>query len=82
MELADPEIRDILFGQDPEFRGLADRHAEFEVRLEELSGKHLPSEQERIEEIEIKKHKLLLKDRMAAMIRDYRRGKKLAAATY
>jgi uncharacterized protein YdcH (DUF465 family) len=80
MELAEPEVRDILLMESDEFRFLVQQHAEYESRLEELTGKHLPSEQERIEEIQIKKHKLLLKDQMAAMIRDYRRDK-LAVAS-
>jgi len=73
MELAEPEVRDILLEENQDFRTLTEQHADFENRLEELSSKHLPSEQERFEEIEIKKHKLQLKDQMAAMIRDYRR---------
>ena len=81
MEMPDPEIRDILLAEDDEFRSLAGTHAEFDARLEELGAKQLPSEQERIEEIEIKKHKLRLKDHMAAKIRAYRR-EKLAAVTH
>ena len=73
MELAEPEVRDILLAESDSFRNLAEQHAEYETRLEELAAKHLPSEQERVEEIEIKKHKLQLKDQMAAMIRAYRR---------
>lgn len=72
MELAEPEIREILLAENEAFRALAQQHAEYESRLEELHGKHLPSEQERLEEIEIKKRKLHLKDQMAAMIREYR----------
>ena len=72
MELADPQVRNILLDESDEFRGLAQEHAGFESRLEELISKPLPSEQERIEEIQIKKHKLILKDQMAALMRDYR----------
>ena len=72
MELADPKVRSILLDESDEFRGLAQEHAGFESRLEELTSKQLPSEQERIEEIQIKKHKLIIKDQMAALMRDYR----------
>lgn len=81
MEMAEPQIRNALLDESDEFRGLATQHAKFETRLEELGGKHLPSEQERIEEIELKKRKLVLKDRMAAMIRDYK-NVNLAATTH
>ena len=72
MELADPQVRNILLDESDEFRGLVKEHAGFESRLEELTSKGLPSEQERIEETKIKKHKLILKDQMAALMRDYR----------
>lgn len=75
MELAEPEIRETLLAESDEFCALAEQHAEYESRLDEINAKHLPTEQERLEEVEIKKHKLQLKDQMAAMIRDYRREK-------
>jgi len=80
MELADPEVRQILLAENESFRALAEQHSAFDARLEELIGKVLPSEQERFEEVEIKKHKLLLKDQMAAMIRDYRHEKLVSVA--
>jgi uncharacterized protein YdcH (DUF465 family) len=80
MELAEPQVRDILLAENEQFRALAEQHAEYESRLEELYDKHLPSEQERVEEIQIKKHKLQLKDQMAAMIREYRREEPAAVA--
>jgi len=80
MELAEPEIRETLLAENEEFRALAEQHAAYDVRLEELSSKHLPSEQERFEEVEIKKHKLQLKDQMAAMIREYRSEEPAAVA--
>ncbi len=75
MELAEPEVRAILLEESDDFRCLAEQHSEYESRLEELISKQLPSEQERLEEIEIKKHKLHLKDQMASMIRGYQRDK-------
>ena len=73
MELADPEIRNILVDESDEFIGLVRQHAGFESRLEELAQKPAPTEEEWIEEIQLKKHKLALKDQMAALIRNYRR---------
>lgn len=72
MDLDDPQVRNILLDESDDFRGLVKEHAGFESRLEELTSKQLPSEQERIEETQIKKHKLILKDQMAALMRDYR----------
>ena len=75
MELAEPEVRSILLEESDDFRALAEQHAEYESRLDELASRHVPTEQERVEKIEIKKRKLHLKDQMAAMIREYRRDK-------
>ena len=75
MELADPEIRTILLGESDEFLGLVRQHAGFESRLEELAQTPAPTEEEWIEGIQLKKHKLVLKDQMAALIRHYRRAK-------
>ena len=72
MELAEPEVRTILLEESDDFRSLAQQHSEYESRLEELCSKQLPTQQELVEEIEIKKHKLHLKDQMASMIRGYR----------
>ncbi len=71
MELAEPKIRDLLLDDDEEFRRLAAQHRELDSRLEQLSGKQVPSEQDRLEQLEIKKRKLLLKDQMADRIRGY-----------
>jgi len=80
MELAETEIRSRLLEESEEFRDLADRHQAFEDRLDELTRRRPRSEQERLEQVELKKRKLLLKDRMAAMIRGYeRKGAALTA---
>jgi uncharacterized protein YdcH (DUF465 family) len=81
MPLADRQIRDQLVDQSEEFRSLAAQHSKYDVRLEELSSMQLPTEQERLEQVKVKKHKLWLKDRMAAMIREYEHGLPTAAAS-
>ena len=47
-----------------EHRRLAEKHRKCEDRLAELRGKLLLSEDEKVEEINLKKQKLHLKDRM------------------
>ena len=81
MPLADRQIRDQLLDQSEEFRSLAAQHSNYDVRLEELSSKQLPTEQERLEQVKIKKQKLWLKDRMAGMLREYEHGLPTAAAS-
>jgi uncharacterized protein YdcH (DUF465 family) len=62
-------VRERLAENDPDFRRLLRKHQEFEKRLEDLQSRKFLTEQERVEETNIKKHKLALKDRMEEMIR-------------
>ena len=52
-----------------EIDNLAVQHHQLEDRLHELAAKHYLSEPEQVEEVTLKKKKLLLKDRMEAMRR-------------
>ena len=55
--------------ENDEYRRLKAQHHDFDEKLRLLSGKRLLTEQERLEEIRLKKEKLFLKDRMAAIER-------------
>ena len=54
---------------DEEFHQLAAQHHELEGRLHELTARHYLSEPEQVEEVTLKKRKLLLKDRMESIVR-------------
>ena len=66
------ELREVLQRENDEFRHLVESHESCETRLQELQGKGFLSEAEKLEEVTIKKRKLLLKDRMEAMLRHRR----------
>lgn len=66
-----------LLATDPEFHRLAEEHRACEARLAELNHKSLLAEEDEIEEKQLKRHKLTLKDRMAAMMRAHE-GARLA----
>ena len=70
-------IREVLLREDEEFQRLAQKHEELEERLTFLSGKIFLSSEEKLEEVTLKKKKLALKDKMAALIRNYA-GKRAA----
>jgi len=61
--------RSMLLQTDDEFRELAAKHHELENRLTELSHKPYLSEPEQVEQAQIKKRKLQLKDRMEDILR-------------
>ncbi len=65
-------IREVLLQEDEEFQRLAEKHEELEERLTFLSGKIFLSDEEKLEEVTLKKKKLALKDKMAALIRNYK----------
>jgi uncharacterized protein YdcH (DUF465 family) len=63
------DIRERLVAEDPNFRRLVNKHQEYEKRLEELRSSKFLTEEEKIEEVTIKKLKLALKDQMEDIIR-------------
>jgi uncharacterized protein YdcH (DUF465 family) len=69
MSSLDEPIKQDLLKSNLEFRSLHEQHQTFENRLEELQSKTLLSEEDELEEKQIKRQKLLLKDRMEAILR-------------
>jgi uncharacterized protein YdcH (DUF465 family) len=65
-------LREYLLANDDNYRELATEHRRYDERLRELSGLHYPSEEERVEEVILKKKKLLLKDKMEAIALRYK----------
>lgn len=59
-----------LSGQD-ELRKLAQEHMQYSTRLESLTQKRYLSEDEKLEEVRLKKLKLRLKDQMQTLERQY-----------
>lgn len=68
------QIRDLLVQQNEEYRRLLNEHQGYEARLNDLNGQVFLSDQEKSETTRLKKEKLRLKDRMAAIARDYLAG--------
>lgn len=75
----DDDVNLQLKAEDEEYRRLCEKHSAFEKRLGVLQEKYFLSEEEKVEEKNIKKQKLLLKDKMEDMRRKHR--KKLASQT-
>ncbi len=65
-------VRDQLLASNDEFRKLAQEHTMYSQRLDSLVSKKYLSEDEKIEEIRLKKLKLRLKDQMEQLEREFR----------
>ena len=63
------QLKDHLLQTDHRFRLLAEQHQELDGRLQQLENQSSLSGQERVEEVNLKKRKLQLKDRMQDMMR-------------
>ncbi len=70
--MASAELRAQLLSGNDQFRQLAQEHAQHSQRLESLINKRYLSEDEKLEEIRLKKLKLRLKDEMERIEQQYR----------
>ena len=66
------QVRDQLLSNNEEFRRLADEHTQYSQRLDSLIQKKYLSEEEKVEEVRLKKLKLHLKDQMETLEQQYR----------
>jgi len=70
-QLTEAQAKEVLYRDNKDFRELKDKHANFDMQLQQLLKKGKLSEEDELQVANIKKQKLMLKDRMYAMIRDY-----------
>ena len=66
------EMKRKLLESNDEFRQLATQHHQLDERIHNLATRHYLSEPEQLEEVTLKKKKLLLKDQMEHILRQYR----------
>ena len=66
------QVRDQLLQSNDEFRKLAQEHSQYQQRLENLIQKKYLSEDEKLEEVQLKKMKLRLKDQMESLEQKFR----------
>ena len=67
----DQQVVDALLTENADFKRLYEKHVELKQRVHDANTGAEPVDDYALENM--KKEKLLLKDRMAAMIQDYRR---------
>ena len=66
-------VREQLLASHEEFRRLAQEHNRYSQRLESLIEKRYLTDEEKLEEVKIKKLKLRLKDEMQMIEQEHRR---------
>lgn len=74
--MEEEEVKKRLLKENEEFRNAYDQHQKLEKRLSKFQDKSYLTEEEKLEEKQLKKNKLLLKDKMYYMMTEY--GKSLA----
>lgn len=70
--MASAELRAQLLEGNDEFRRLAQEHAQYSQKLDSLIAKRFLSEDEKVEEVRLKKLKLRLKDEMVRIEQQFR----------
>jgi len=67
-------VREQLLASHEEFRRLAQEHSQYSQRLHSLIEKRYLSDEEKVEEVRLKKLKLRVKDQMQMIEQEYKRG--------
>ncbi len=75
--MKDQEIVESLKRESAEFKKLAEEHHNLESVLSEMDKKLYLSAEEELERKKVQKQKLLKKDRMAELIRDFKKTRSL-----
>jgi hypothetical protein len=67
-------VREQLLASHEEFRRLAQEHTQYSERLSSLTEKRYLTEDEKLEEVRLKKLKLRVKDQMQMIEQDFKRA--------
>ena len=71
------DVVEILKKDNEEFRKLTEEHRSLDLLLSEIDSKRYLTPEEEIERKNIQKQKLFKKDRMAELVREYRKSHSL-----
>jgi len=67
------QVRDQLLASNEVFRKLAEEHTQYSQRLDALVTRKYLSDEEKLEEVRLKKLKLRLKDQMESLEQQFRK---------
>lgn len=73
------DVVEILKKENEEFRKLTEEHRSLDLLLSEIDSKRYLTPEEEIERKNIQKQKLFKKDKMADLVREYRKSHSLVS---
>jgi uncharacterized protein YdcH (DUF465 family) len=71
--IGEAELREQLLLSNEDYRRLAAEHQSYSDQLEKLSSRPYLSDDEKLQEVMLKKKKLMLKDQMYVMLQKHRK---------
>jgi uncharacterized protein YdcH (DUF465 family) len=77
--LKENDVVQILKKENEEFRKLTEEHRSLDLLLSEIDSKRYLTPDEEVERKNIQKQKLFKKDRMAELVREYRKSHSLVS---
>lgn len=72
--MREEELKELLLKESEEFRKANKLHQQYEKKLDKLKSKSFLTETEKQEEKELKKKKLILKDKMYFLMSEYKKS--------
>lgn len=72
--MKEDEIVEFLKKENEEFKKLSEEHRNLDLLLAKIDSKRYLTPEEEVERKTVQKQKLFKKDRMAQMVREYKRG--------
>ena len=70
-QLTEAQVKELLYKENKEFRELKDKHAKYDMQLQQLMKKGKLTAEDELKIATIKKKKLNLKDEMYSMMRNF-----------
>ena len=71
--MKEAEVKDFLRNENEEYKKIEEEHRKLNQYLDEMSKKKYLSSEEEIEKKKLQKQKLQFKDRLAQLIREYKK---------
>ena len=72
--MEETKIKELLLKENEEFRKVFDQHQKLEKKLARFQSKNFLSDEEKWEERQLKKRKLMLKDKMYSLMTEYKKS--------